>query len=164
MRRISLWVLAAAAFNTFFLPAEKVWAQPDVPAGAILQDPNAIQDKDWHWIRVEPTDNHAPVTWNVSQGIAKNVEFAGRNFSADLYDMDLKKYPGAGPAIRLKGSIANGKITAHDIYIGTDARPEPFHGTIRKLHLTGNGETDRIILSGEWANAFIGITRLAKSN
>ena len=128
--------------------------------------PVLAANDNWHWVMVTPQDNHIPVTWNVSQGIAKNVTFDGSIFTADMYGQDLTAHPNAGPDIRLKGTISNGEITASAVYIGTDANPEPFHGNIQKLHLMGDAqwETDRIILNGKWANGFIGITRLMKSN
>ena len=65
-------------------------------------------ETDWRWIRVEPHDNAAPVSWNVEQGIAKNVVITGGRFTADLYEDDLAINP-AEPVtggIRLRRACA----------------------------------------------------------
>ena len=44
----------------------------------------AAEQNDWHWIYVSPSD----AAWTICRGVAKNVAFDGRNFTADLYDVD----------------------------------------------------------------------------
>ncbi len=126
-------------------------------AGAL---PAFALETDWRWIRVEPHDNAAPVSWNVEQGIAKNVVITGGRFTADLFEDDLA-VNATEPVIRLNGTISDGHVLASAVYVGTDAGREIYHGEVR-IQVPGGVplETDRITLKGEWADAFIGLTRL----
>lgn len=112
-------------------------------------------DSGWHWIEVTPRDNAMPVHWEVDQGIAKNVVITAMTFAAELYPQD---FPNGDPVIRLKGSIEGRAVTASAIYVGTDADPEQYRGT-----LTIRGQTARIALKGAWADGYIGLTRYASA-
>jgi len=115
----------------------------------------------WRWIEVRPRDFAIPVTWDVEQGTAKNVEFVGKEFTADLFTLDLRVYPKASPDILLKGTIRNGKIIATATYLGTEADPETFRGTVQKIAVGNGWVTERITLN-ETGWSFIGITRLVR--
>jgi hypothetical protein len=121
--------------------------------------PSFAFETDWHWVRVEPHDSSASVTWNVEQGVAKNVTITGSKFTADLYPDDLSIHPKAGPIIRLSGTISGNKVVASAIYIGTDADAETYRGDLRIQTPKGAAETDHVTLKGEWGDAFIGLTR-----
>lgn len=121
-------------------------------------------ETDWRWIRVEPHDNAAPVSWSVEQGTAKNVVITGGRFTAELYEDDLAGNP-KEPVIRLSGTISDGRLVASAVYIGTDAGREIYHGEVRIQAPKGDPiETDRVTLKGEWADAFIGLTRVKKTS
>ena len=107
-----------------------------------------------------PHDNAVPVSWNIEQGIAKNVVITGGKFTADLYEDDLAVNP-VEPVIRLSGTISDGHLLASAVYVGTDAGREIYHGEVR-IHSPKDVpfETDRVTLKGEWADAFIGLTRV----
>jgi hypothetical protein len=122
----------------------------------------AATDSGWHWVRVVPRDNAMPVKWDVERGMALNVSYQAETFTADLYSDQFPIGPNSTPDIRLTGTVKNGTVTAYAVYVGTDAGRETFHGTIRAQR-DGNFETDRITLKGEWADAFIGITRFVSS-
>src|SRR6202035_151528 len=89
----------------------------------------AAEQNDWHWIYVSPSD----AAWTICRGIAKNVEFNGRNFSADLYDVD-EVFPRKAPRLnfRLMGTVTSGRILATAV-IGTNPRPGAFGGTIQTI-------------------------------
>lgn len=125
-----------------------------------VSQPALAFESEWHWIRVEPRDNAAPVTWSVEQGIAKNVAITGSKFTADLYPDDILVHPKVGPDIRLSGTVIEGKVIASATYVGTDAGHETYRGDLRVQAPKGSPETDRITLKGDWADSFIGLTRV----
>jgi hypothetical protein len=117
-------------------------------------------DGDWSWVRAVPYESEKGEIWEVSQGTG-TITMDGRKFKGELR-LDLSKTKGPGSDILLEGTIVGDKVIASATYVGTDADPETFRGKIRKLP-DGNGwETDRIVLSGDWADAFLGITRRAR--
>lgn len=123
--------------------------------------PAAAFESDWRWVRVEPRDNAAPVRWDIEQGVAKNVTIIGGKFSADLYPDDLAIHPGSPPVIRLRGALSKGRVTASASYVGTDAGRETWRGVLHIQAPEGDPmETDRITLKGDWADGFIGLTRV----
>jgi hypothetical protein len=120
----------------------------------------AAEQNDWHWIYVSPSD----VSWTICRGVAKNVAFDGRNFSADLYDVD-EVFPRKAPPVNahLKGTVTNGRIVATAVY-GTNRRPEALEGTIQTIPANGGAPaTERIILTNNAASGtYIGISRLVR--
>lgn len=117
--------------------------------------PASAFDSGWHWIEVTPRDNAMPVRWEVDQGMAKNVVITRTTFAAELYPQD---FPNGDPVIRLKGTIKGHAVTASAVYVGTDADPEPYRGT-----LTIQGDTTRVTLKGAWADGYLGLTHLASA-
>ena len=83
----------------------------------------AAEQNDWHWIYVSPSD----AAWTICRGAAKNVEFDGRIFTADLYDVD-EVFPRKNPSVtHLKGTVTNGRIVATASF---GSGPEAFEGAI----------------------------------
>lgn len=133
-------------------------ALPSIAQSPIEATPSATSE--WRWVRVEPLDNAAPVKWLIQQGIAKNVAITGSQFTADLYLQEESGILDAEPSILLRGTISNKKIVTRATYIGTDADRETYRGSIRVQIPKRSLETDRITLKGDWADGFIGVTRV----
>jgi hypothetical protein len=122
----------------------------------------AAEQNDWHWIYVSPSD----AAWTICRGVAKNVAFDGRNFSADLYDGGDEIFPRKVPPLdfRLKGTVTNGRIVATEFDGATNHRLEAFEGTIQTIPARGDSPaTERIILINNAASGtYIGISRLPR--
>lgn len=114
----------------------------------------------WRWVKVEPQDNHNPVSWVVTQGDA-DVAITGNHFHADLKLEDgpqISAHVIEGADLRLDGTLEHGKILATETIIGTDANPFKIHGVMTK---SGSPfQTQRIVFSGD--GTFLGLTRLVQ--
>ncbi len=152
---MKIWHLGrsfAAGFLALLLSAAALADNMDAAT-----NPGPGSNGSWNWVRVA-----APVdpgrAWQVEQGMT-DVDFDGEHFTAIL-KADTEK---VRHRYRIEGTIHGSDVTVTEIVENTDAGPQTYRGSIRRVKIADNWEREDIALKGDWGSFFIGLVRNVRS-